>query len=68
VEDGIRHRDDMHHEISLPFRELPNNRSQAVQCLHGLKKRFQGGTQYGAEYVTFMSEIKEKGYARKVSA
>ena len=57
----------MHYEIPLPFREsnvqLPNNRSQAVQRLHGLKKRFQGDTQYRAEYVSFMSEIIEKGYA-----
>ena len=62
----------MHYEIPLPFREsnvqLPNNRSQAMQRLHGLKKRFQGDTQYRAEYVSFMSEIIEKGYARKVSA
>ena len=48
--------------------QLPNNRSQAVQRLYGLKKRFQGDTQYRAEYVSFMSEIIEKGYARKVSA
>ncbi|XP_068742033.1 uncharacterized protein [Montipora capricornis] len=72
VEEGIRHRDDMHYEIPLPFREgnvqLPNNRSQAVQRLHGLKKRLQGDTQYCVEYVSFMSEIIEKGYARKVSA
>ena len=43
VEEGIRHREDMHYEIPLSFREgnvqLPNNRSQAVQCLHDLKKR-----------------------------
>ena len=67
VEEGIRHRDDMHYEILLPFREsnvqLPNNRSQAVQRLHGLKKRFQGDTQYRAEYVSFMSEIIEIGRA-----
>ena len=72
VEEGIRHRDDMHYEIPLPFREsnvqLPNNRSQTVQRLYGLKKRFQGGTRYRAEYVSFMSEITGKGYARKVSA
>ena len=72
VEEGIRHRDDMNYEIPLPFREgnvqLPNNRSQAVQRLHGLKKRLQGDMQYRAEYVSFISEIKEKGYARKVSA
>ena len=72
VKEGIRHRDDMHYEIPLPFREsnvqLPSNRFQAVQRLHGLKKRFQGDTQYRAEYVSLMSDIIEKGYARKVSA
>ena len=72
VEEGIRHRDDMHYEIPLPFREsnvqLPNNRSQAVQRLHSLKKRFQGDTQYRVEYVSFMSEIIEKGYARMINA
>ena len=72
VEEAIRHRDDMHYEIPLPFREgnvqLLNNRSQAVQRLHGLKKRLQGDRQYRAEYVSFISEIIEKGYARKVSA
>ena len=70
VEEGICHRDDRHYEIPLPFREsnvqLPNNRSQAVQRLRGLRKRFQGDKQYLAEYVSFMSEIIEKGYARKV--
>ena len=49
IVEGIRHRDDMHYEIPLPFREsnvqLSNNHSQALQRLHGLKKRFQGDTQ-----------------------
>ena len=71
VEEGIRHRDDMHYEIPLPFRDrnvqLPNNRSQAAQRLHGLRKRFQGDTKYCAEYVNFVSEIIEKGYAQKVN-
>ena len=35
---------------------------------HGLKKRFQGDTKYRVEYVNFMSEIVEKGYARMVNA
>ena len=72
IEEGIRHKDDKHYEIPLPFREsnvqLPNNRSQAVQRLNSLKKRFQGDMQYCAEYASFMSEIIEKGYARKISA
>ena len=71
TEDGIRHGDDMQYEMPLPFREtnvqLPNNRPQAVQRLYGLKKRFQGDTKYRAEYVNFMSEIIEKGYARMVN-
>jgi len=62
----------MHYEIPLPFREnnvqLPNNHSQAVQRLHGLKKRLQSDMQYRAEYISFISEIIEKGYAQKVSA
>lgn len=70
VEDGIHHRDDMHYEMPLPFREknvqLPNNRPQAEQRLHGLKKRLQGDARYRADYVRFMTEIIEKGYARKV--
>ena len=53
VDEGIRHSDDMHYEIPLPFREgnvqLPNNRSQAVQRLHGLTRRLQGDMQYRAE-------------------
>ena len=62
----------MHCEIPLPFREsnvqLPNNRFHAVERLYSLKERFQGDKQYRAEYSSLMSEIKEKGYARKVSA
>jgi len=50
LEDGICHRDDMHYEMLLPSREknvqLPNNRPQAVQRLHGLKKRLQSDTKY----------------------
>ena len=54
VEDGIYHRDDMHYEMPLPFREknvqLPNNRPQAEQRLHGLKK-LQGDGKYRADNV-----------------
>ena len=39
-EDGIHHRDDMHYET--------NNRPQAEQRLHGLKKRLQGEERYRA--------------------
>ena len=70
VEDGIHHRDDMHYEMPLPFREknvqLLNNRPQAEQRLHGLKKRLQDDAKYRADYVRFMTEIIERGYAPKV--
>ena len=56
--------------MPLHFREknvqLPNNRPQAEQRLHGLEKRLQGDARYYADYVRFMAEIIEKGYARKV--
>ena len=55
VDEGIRHTDDMHYKIPLPFRDgnfqLPNNRSQAVQRLHRLKKRLQADMQYRTDYV-----------------
>ena len=55
-EDGICYRCDMHHEMPLLREEnfqLPNDRLQAVQRLHGLKKRLQGDPKYHADYTTF---------------
>ena len=55
--------------MPLPFGEniqLPNNRPRAEQRLQGLEKRLQGDAKYRADYVRFMTEIIEKGYARKV--
>ena len=59
----------MHYKMPLPFGEniqLPNNRPQTEQRLQGLEKRLQGEAKYRADYVRFMTEIIEKGYARKV--
>ena len=57
VEDGVCYRGDMHHEMPLSFREeniqLPNDRLQAVQCLHGLKKRLQVDPKYHADCTSF---------------
>ena len=45
AQDGICQREDMHYQMPLPFREgnvqLPNNLPQAIQRLHGLKRRLQ---------------------------
>ena len=70
VEDGICYRGDMHHEMPLLREEnfqLPNDRLQAVQRLHGLKKRLQGDPKYHADYTTFESENIDKEYAQKVN-
>ena len=40
---------------------------QAVQRLHGLKKRLQGDPKYHADYTTFESDNIDKEYARKVN-
>ena len=39
---------------------------QAEQYLHGLKKILQGDAKYRADYIRFMTELIEKGYAQKV--
>ena len=64
------YRGDMHHEMPLLREEnfqLPNDRLQAVQRLHGLKKRLQGDPKYHADYTTFESENIDKEYARNVN-
>lgn len=70
VEDGIHNRGDIHYEMFLPFREknvqLPKNCPQAEQCLHGLNKKLQGDAKYHTDYIRFMTELIEKGYAQKV--
>ena len=71
VEDGVCYRGDMHHEMPLSFREeniqLPNDRLQAVQCLHGIKKRLQVDPKYHADCTSFKSKIIDEGYTRKVN-
>lgn len=61
----------MHREMPLPFEgknvQLSNNRLQAVQPLHGLKKKLQGHLKYCADFTSFRTEIIDKGSARKVN-
>ena len=71
IESGIVHREDSHYEMPLPFKEenvtLPNNRSQAEQRLKCLKKRLLSDERYRQDYVSFMNNIVNKGYATQVS-
>ena len=60
-----------HYEIPLPFRQcevdLPSNRPQAVKRALWQRKKMIQNHQYRKDYVAFINEIINKGYAEKVS-
>ena len=68
VKDGIHRTDDGHYELPLPLRDeaisLPNNKEVALRRLNQLKKRFASDKQYREDYVKFMNEVINKGYAK----
>ena len=57
-------------EIPLPFQDklqiMPNNCTQAMQCLQGLLKKFTRKPKMKADYLEFMGKIIEKGNASQV--
>ena len=59
-----------HYELPLPFRRddvaMPNNRSQAVQRMGAIKKRFEVNEKFKSDYTKFMNDIIDKGYARGI--
>ncbi|KAK7944331.1 hypothetical protein WMY93_000059 [Mugilogobius chulae] len=59
-----------HYQISLPLKQskidMPNNRKLVEQRLNQLKGRMQKDQAFYTEYVAFMSELLQKGYAEKV--
>ena len=63
--------DDGHCELPLPLKEgfkgLSNNRNDAVRRMYHLKKRFDSpnGKDYKEEYIKFMKDMIENGYAEK---
>ena len=66
VGDGICHRGDVHHEMPLPFEgknvQLPNNRLQAVQPLHGLKKE----TPRWPEVLCWLHQLQDWNYRQGI--
>jgi hypothetical protein len=70
VKEGIHKRDDGHFEIPLPFKQeevkLPNNRKMAVKRLTRLKRKMMSDARYKADYVAFMNNMIDKGYAERV--
>ena len=69
VEQTIQFQDG-HYYISLPFHDpnvvMPNNYEQAVNRLSSLSKRFVKDSKFKDDYVSFVNNMLEKGYAEKV--
>ena len=70
LKDGIKHKQDGHYEMPLPFKQnkpdLPNNMSCAVQRLKHLERRLKRDKQYCTDYIDFMQDIITRGDAEKV--
>ena len=70
VSKEIHRSEDGHYEIPLPLKDpdlkLPNNREQALNRLNRLKRKMESDPQYKSDYVAFMNEIIQNGYAEKV--
>ncbi|KAL6479681.1 hypothetical protein MHYP_G00107140 [Metynnis hypsauchen] len=61
---------DGHFSIGLPLKavdaKFPNNRMIAVQRAEHLRRKFMRNEQFCKDYVKFMSDMLEKGYAEKI--
>ena len=70
MEEGIRQTADGHYEMPLPLRgstpKLPDNKSLALRRLNKLKTRMENDMMYRQDYVAFMQDIIEKGFAERV--
>ena len=62
-------RSDGHYQLPVPFRkyevDLPNNRWLAERKLQCLKKKLQKHEKFHTDYVAFMDDLFNKGYASK---
>ena len=72
VSRGIHQRGDGNYEMPLPLKEelvtLPNNKEVALNRLGKLKRRLIKDSRYRKDYLAFMKDIIERGYAEKVPA
>ena len=69
VNQGIRHTEDHHYEIPLPFRGdrlwFPDNKEQVLQRARWLRKKLIKSEKYHMDYVNFINSIILKGFAQK---
>ena len=72
VEGSLIQNEDHHYETALPIKDthklFPNNRVQAERRLEYLKRRLQKDYRFQEDYVRFVEDIIQKGYAEKVPA
>lgn len=70
--DEVHQREDGHHKLPLPFKQelvkLPNNKEVALNRLSKLKRRLEHDSRYRRDYLMFMTEIVNCGYAERVPA
>ena len=69
MDDGIKHIGG-HYQMPLPFRDdnimMPSNKKQAVLRAEWLKKKLVKNKDFHKDYMTFMNNIFDKNYARKI--
>lgn len=68
LSDNIKHKEDGHYMMPLPFKSsnppsLPNNRRLANVRLQHLKRKLETNEQYRNHYISFMEDIILKGHA-----
>ena len=70
VKDDTHQREDNYYGISLPFKEdepkIPNNKQAALTRLSKLKKSLVNDEQHRNDYLSFMTNIINRGYAERV--
>ena len=70
VKDGIRHQNNGHYELPLPFKNenphLPNNKDSAMKRFNGLRKKLLTNEQYRTDYLKFMNNLIEMKHAERV--
>ena len=70
MEEGIRQAANRHYEMPLPFQgntpKLPDNKSLALRQLNKLKTRMENDMKYRQDYMAFIQDIIEKGFAERV--
>ncbi|XP_071855378.1 uncharacterized protein [Apostichopus japonicus] len=69
LKEGVCQLSDGHYQLPLPMKlsqVFPNNKCMALYRLNQLRKKMERNNTYAKDYVTFMQDIIDKGYAELV--